>query len=57
MIFQKSNGDTPDFLQLAEGFFQSCEGSNLELFIATTRGIWFRRNMWVHEERFSHPNE
>jgi ribonuclease HI len=56
-IFQKSVGDGQDFLQLAEGFFQRCEGRDLELFVATARGIWFRRNLWVFENRFNHPDE
>ena len=30
---------------------------DLELFVATARGIWFKRNLWVHDERFSLPND
>lgn len=57
MIFQKSNCEVPDFLHLAEGFLKRWEEMDFELFIATARGIWFKRNMWLYEGRFSHPNE
>lgn len=37
--------------------FKKGEGNDVEIFVETARWIWFRRNAWIHEGRFTHPNE
>ena len=46
-----------DFRGLAELYVQNTEEGIFEMFAMTARNIWFRRNEWVHDGRFTHPTE
>lgn len=56
IFFQKSCFSSHDFLQVAEHFFHKCDRETLQMFVITARKIWFRRNTWLHEGKFEHPN-
>jgi hypothetical protein len=56
-VFEKSVTDVGNFQDLAELFFERCKKDLFRLFAATARQIWFRRNRWIHEGVFTHPNE
>ena len=49
--------DVGNFWDLAELFFERCKKDLFRLFAATAHQIWFRRNRWIHEGVFTHPNE
>lgn len=36
--------------------FQKGVGHEIEIFIETARHLWARRNKWIHERVFTHPN-
>jgi hypothetical protein len=37
-------------------FFQNGTADEFEIFSITARKIWLRRNEWIHEGLFTHPN-
>jgi hypothetical protein len=52
--FQKSSSPGPTFRHVVEEMFQSCEETELSLFVGTARRIWFRRNEVIHGGSFMH---
>lgn len=56
-VFQKFVADVGNFRELAEGFFEKCNKDVFRLFAETARQIWFRRNRWIHDGVFTHPNK
>ena len=55
-IFQKSNLDGTEFDHIAEAFYEKCGGEDFYLFSETARKVWWRRNAWVREGSFLHPD-
>jgi ribonuclease HI len=55
-LFQKSGFDGPDFIQVVDSMF--CRGDRDEVaqFVSITRHIWLRRNDFIYEGSFLHPN-
>ena len=56
-LFQKSGDHFKDFMQIIEVFYQKCEDHDFCIFVEIARRIWLRRNRWIHEGLFTHPNE
>jgi hypothetical protein len=55
--FQKSSCLAfKNFQQIAESIFQEGMKEEFEIFCITGRKIWLRRNEWIHEGAFTHPN-
>jgi ribonuclease HI len=55
--FQKSSCLAfKNFQHIAESFLQEGSEEDFEVFCITARKIWLRRNEWIHEGIFSHPN-
>lgn len=44
-------------MQIFEELLDMCEIIDVELFTVVARKIWFCRNVVVHGEVFSHPNQ
>ena len=57
MFFQKACFKGTDFFNLAENVYLRGEKEVFRVFIAISRKLWFRRNNFIHEGSFSHPNE
>jgi ribonuclease HI len=55
-FFQKKSCSNPDFRQLAEDMFFDGSEEMFEIFSVIARLIWVRRNEWIHEGTFTHPN-
>jgi hypothetical protein len=55
-IFQKSHFEGPKFLQVVEGMHERCDSEDFHLFAGISRRVWLRRNAFIHEGAFSHPN-
>jgi hypothetical protein len=55
-IFHKSIYEGLDFIQVAEGMSKKCDARDFKLFVGIIRRLWQRRNDFVHEGSFSHPN-
>lgn len=54
--FQKSIFPGPDFINVAEGMHKKFDGDEFCLFAEIAWRIWFRRNTWIHEGIFLHPD-
>ncbi|XP_062170524.1 uncharacterized protein LOC133876257 [Alnus glutinosa] len=54
--FQKFSFTGPNFRGLFSYCMERCTKEELELMAVTARRIWLRRNAWVFEQRFDHPN-
>lgn len=54
-IFQKGVTESRNFLQLAESMMARCGKDEVVTFVRLARKLWHRRNLWVHERRFTHP--
>jgi hypothetical protein len=57
LFSKKSSCNLTNFLQIAESFFQEGTGEEFEIFFVTARQIWLRRNEWIYEWVFTHPND
>jgi len=55
--FQKCCVSGVTFKEIFEDGLQRFSKENLELLIGVARGIWFRRNKFVFEGTFTHPDE
>jgi hypothetical protein len=55
--FQKSAHGGPNFLQVVEDMFSTCDEEEMRLFVGLARRIWLRRNESVHGGVFSSPKE
>lgn len=55
--FQKCSFGGNSVLQLVEYFIERQRKDQLELMAVVARGTSFRRNKWVFEGKFDHPNE
>jgi ribonuclease HI len=53
---KKSCSAFKNFQQMAESIFQEGTKEEFEIFCVTARKIWLRRNEWIHEGAFTHPN-
>lgn len=54
--FQKTKVKGLDFFQVAEMFFEKCREVALLFFMRMARKIWLRRNEYVFNGRFTHPD-
>jgi hypothetical protein len=54
---QKRHSQEDDFLKLVENLTAVISKEDLGLFAVTAKGIWQRRNTFIHEGRFVHPNK
>jgi len=55
--FQKCDWDGNSFKHLLRYVLSKFEKENVELFAMVARGVWFRKNKWLFEAIFIHPNE
>jgi ribonuclease HI len=55
-IFQKSTFPGSDFSQVTRAFLEKGGAENFRLFSEIARRIWLRRNGWIFDGQFSHPN-
>lgn len=54
--FQKSDLDGPEFFHIAEALYEKCGGEDFCLFSETAMKVRLRKNAWVHEGSFLHPD-
>jgi ribonuclease HI len=55
-VFQKRSCGGPTFMRVLEELYEICDSSDFCLFIKIARRTWLRRNGFVHEGTFIHPN-
>jgi hypothetical protein len=55
-VFQKSSFIVPDFFHVAELLYVKCGEDDFRLFAEIARKIWMRRNAYIYEGTFTHPN-
>jgi hypothetical protein len=55
-IFQKSTFPGSDFFHVAGALLEKRGGGTFRLFSEISRRIWLRRNIWIYDGLFSHPN-
>jgi hypothetical protein len=55
--FQKCDWDGNSFKHLLRYVLSKFEKEKVELFAMVARRVWFRRNKWLFEAIFIHPNE
>jgi hypothetical protein len=56
-LFQKTVVEDPDFFKVAEICFEKGSEEEKLMFVRLARKIWFRRNNFVFNGLFLHPNE
>ena len=56
-LFQKTVVEDPNFFKVAEIFLQKGSEEDKLLFVRLARKLWFRRNNFVFNGLFHHPNE
>jgi hypothetical protein len=53
---QKSTINGSQFLQVVEEIFLTCDLQEIEQFVGMARRLWLRRNEFLHDGQFRHPN-
>jgi hypothetical protein len=54
--FQKSSITGQSFISLFEGICRIGRENDIWLFVVLARQIWLRRNKYIHEGLFAHPD-
>jgi hypothetical protein len=55
-VFQKSSFIVLDFFHVAELLYVKCGDDDFRLFAEIARKIWMRRNAYIYEGTFTHPD-
>jgi nucleotidyltransferase/DNA polymerase involved in DNA repair len=55
--FQKMRVNGLSFVGIFEELVERCDLSKLTTFAVTTRMLWLHRNVVIHDEKFTHPNQ